>query len=194
MNIENQNDELAPSDALREIIRNARDKSGKTEKQINRDYLKSIIDKGGKPIAAIMTKMRDKRQEIDLSKTEAKCLAEALNIDPRSLYSYTREEPAPQFPYDDDEVAPAQEDPTPAQEVKSNSSRKVSVGIYETEKGLQFLINMFLDKDQLERLTLAIPAYMMKIEQTERGFLVRGQVKIFPYQAHLLMRAIYGGN
>lgn len=75
---------------------------------------------------------------------------------------------------------------------QSSKSRKVNLGFYETSQGLTFLINKKLTAEQMERLSLSIPEYMMSVEKLEDGYFCRGQVTIFPYQAELLMRAIYG--
>ena len=75
-----------------------------------------------------------------------------------------------------------------------NETTKVSVGFYETQKGLRFVINKKLTLYEFERLTLAIPEYMMKIERQGEHIFCRANVPIFDYQAELLTRAIFGGK
>lgn len=82
--------------------------------------------------------------------------------------------------------------PGEATEKRSDTGRKVSVGIYEVEGGLQLLINMELTRHQFDRLTIAVPEYMMKTEPRGDKIYCRGTVPIFPHQAELIMRAIWG--
>lgn len=79
-------------------------------------------------------------------------------------------------------------------ERRSDTGRKVSVGIYEVEGGLQLLINMELTHQQFDRLTIAVPEYMMKTEPRGDKIYCRGTVPIFPHQAELIMRAIWGAK
>ncbi len=198
------NEVKTKSEDLRRIIRDARDKSGKTEKQINEDYSKLMKEQGLVGLTAIMTKMRDKRQDVILNRTQATCLAAALGIDPEPLYPMPSpqaelEIPAPTLSKQEQNIKAAfpgegAATATASKKPASDNSRKISAGCYETEKGLQFLINMALTQTQFDRLTLSIPAYMMRTEPQGEFIYARAQVPIFPYQAEILMRAIYGAQ
>lgn len=90
--------------------------------------------------------------------------------------------------------SPQQAAPTQPRRQESEGGRKISVGMYETDEGLRFIVNKILTPNQFDRLTLAIPEYMMQVERLANGFMTRANVPIFPYQAELLTRAIYGAK
>lgn len=91
------------------------------------------------------------------------------------------------------ETPAAQPVATPAR-AETESSTKVSVGFYETPQGLRFFVNKRLTQNQFDRLTLAIPEYMMTVERQGDRIHCRVNVPVFDYQAELLTRAIFGGK
>ena len=98
-----------------------------------------------------------------------------------------------QFPKDNDAgSAPTSSQASETVERRNETGRKVSVGIYEVEGGLQLLINMELTRHQFDRLTIAVPEYMMKTEPRGDKIYCRATVPIFSHQAELIMRAIWG--
>lgn len=250
---------------IRTLIRNAREAAGKTETEVNQAYFDGMVALGCKPPKAIMTKVRDKRKNLEFSEYGAKVLAEILNISATSLLPaqspqaeldiiVKAEDDAKEAPSGESslkadetvelETAPVVEaaavvETTPVEEAKAiveaepapvveaapvadaatsqkateesadtkmvsvapdttdeqkaaQSERKVSAGFYETTKGLMFLINMELPQHRYKNLILAVPEYMMETEERGEKIYCRAKVPIFPYQAELIMRAIFG--
>lgn len=197
---------LAEPRPVRDIIIDARKTSGRTEKQVNREYRRHMQEAGLEAPKAIMTKVRDKRRAFTLSTEEARCLAAALDIDPAILIPATTEskpstppsappgtDSAPEVESEsDEEERPTGGDDEPVLAPRSYGA--AGVGFSELPDGLQFTIDMDLDHVQFDRLTLAIPTYMMRYQRAGRMIRCRASVPIFPYQAELIMRAIYGGR
>lgn len=197
---------LAEPRPIRDIIIDARKTSGRTEKQVNREYRRHMQEAGFEAPKSIMTKVRDKRRAFTLTTKEARCLAAALDIDPVILTPATAESKpsAPSASSRRPERAPGdgsnpseEERPTGTDDELVLAPRSYgAAGVRFSEKpdGLQFTIDMDLDHVQFDRLTLAIPTYMMRYQRAGRMIRCRASVPIFPYQAELIMRAIYGGR
>jgi len=201
---------------VREIVMAASASSSRTQKQINREYRRHMAEAGHEGPKSIMTKVRDRRRVLALSPTEARCLALALDIEPSLLtpsIDVERDTSLDDGPSsgsarppegDAREDAPAQSEPTPSPPPGEDTAAEpllaertygaAGVGFSEVPEGLRFTIDMDLNASQFDRLTLAIPAYMMRIERGGGRIRCRASVPIFPYQAELIMRAIYGGR
>lgn len=203
---------------VREIVMAASASSGRTQKQINREYRRHMAEAGHEGPKSIMTKVRDRRRVLSLSPTEARCLAMALDIEPslltpsidedrdtslddgapsgngKSTTGGTREDEPVQTEPMPTSSPPPHEDPAAEPVLAERTYGAAGVGFSQVPEGLRFTIDMDLDASQFDRLTLAIPAYMMRIERAGGQIRCRASVPIFPYQAELIMRAIYGGR
>lgn len=202
------------STKIREIIRHEREASRMTEKQVNDLFFGHMADRGLSAPRAIMTKVRDMRRDFILNRDEAECMAKAIGIGPDPLYPIstsqhelpieaktstkppaTSEAPAAATlpPVERPAATPAVT-ALPATRTETETSTKVSVGFYETSQGLRFFVNKKLTQTQFDRLTLAIPEYMMQVERMDGMIHCRATVPIFEYQAELLTRAIFGSK
>jgi hypothetical protein len=177
---------------IRQTIKDARVARGLTEKEVNEAYLRAMSLAGEKAPKAIMTKVRDARTSLEFSRTGAEILSDILRLDPELFFVSEKPEGDPEQTGVREEGNSAEASPSAPR--PKEQSRKVSAGFYETPDGLHFLINMELDRERFERLTLSIPEYMMTLEERPGGIYCRAQVPIFPYQAEPIMRAIFGGR
>lgn len=188
---------------IRDIIIDARKSSGRTEKQVNREFRRHMAEAEREAPKSIMTKVRDKRRVFTLDDVEARCLARALDIDPSILIrdrAETSSHPA------SSSVSKTVEEPSrgvsPGKEEKAGQVASLTprthgapgVSFVEDQGSLHIAIDMDLDASQFDRLTLAIPAYMMRTQKAGGIIRCKARVPIFPYQAELIMRAIYGGR
>jgi len=197
-------DHLTTSQRLRKVIRQARNACGRTQDEVDKAFADLMREKGLEAPKSIMTKVRDKRRDFSFSNDEAQCLARALKIPPHiileaqnplfeedAVFASNTSNPAP---------APASKNETPAipsaagDKPENTTSEAGTASFHETDTGLTFALNMELSAVQFERLTLAIPAYMMKIDKSGDRYRCQASVSIFPYQAELVMRAIFGGR
>ena len=216
MNTDSPARAIADPRPIRDIILDARKKSGRTEKQINREYRRHMQEAGRDAPKSIMTKVRDRRRVFSLDSVEARCLAQALDIDADIIACKDAPAAEPEILRDRNPatagMATRSIDPeTTTERVTETSPRQMrkkdnstllpprtygvaGVSFAEVAGGLRFSIDMNLDAAQLDRLTLAIPAYMMKIRRAGGIMRCQANVPIFPYQAELIMRAIYGGR
>ena len=192
---------------LRDTILDARTASGRTEKEINREYRRHMKEEGREAPKSIMRKVRDKRRVFSLDEVEARCLAKALDISPSWL---TNREPTMPKPHPLATEAPPRR-PRPPEDIDhtafdreakairetphtSLNNHPLDVGFRDVEGSLHFSISTTLSSAQFDRLTLAIPAYMMRTTRKGDAIHCQADVPIFPYQAELIMRAIYGGR
>lgn len=196
---------------IRDIIVDARKSSGRTEKQVNREFRRHMAEAEREAPKSIMTKVRDKRRVFSLDEVEARCLALALDIDPvvliRDASGSAPGQDAASAPDAADETVETDRTPhtDPGPRVEETGTQKEDVlpvrtygapgvSFFEVRGSLQIAIDMDLDATQFDRLTLAVPAYMMRIQRAGGVIRCQARVPIFPYQAELIMRAIYGGR
>ena len=185
---------------VRDIIVDARKASGRTEKQVNREYRRHMEAEGRDAPKSIMTKVRDKRRVFALDPVESRCIARALDIDPAIITRTTPVVGDTPVTADTSDVIDLPEEQAPRTEEDSADilpPRTYGAGgtsFSEIKGGIRFTIDMDLDAAQFDRLTLAIPAYMMRTTRAGGMVRCRADVPIFPYQAELIMRAIYGGR
>lgn len=209
------------SDKIRKIIQDARKKAKLLEKEVNQAYYERMTEAGYTAPTAVMTRVRDRRKPFSLTKLQANILASILQIEPASSI-YPPESPQQNLLDDkDDDViaallnkhampqrktqkdAPKDEiiplkdlpinSPAPAASEVRNTP-KIEIGFYTNPNtgGQRLFVNMDMSESQFERLTLAIPAYMMKTTRVDEKIHVQAKVDIFPYQAEMIMRAIFG--
>lgn len=206
--------------AIRATIRAARERHGFQEKDVNEAFHQILTAKGIKGPRAIMTRVRDKRRELVFTKAEAIALAEVLKIDPSPLLPRDAQ-PSLLVDQEEEGSSPAadskqSQEETP-QSKPATSGEPVTHELEQTQpkrseqashtperdcahkitvtpsrKGLFLQIDYIMSRNQFERFTLAIPAYMTRYEHAPSGIRVRAGVEIFPYQAELVMRAIFG--
>lgn len=195
-------DHLTTSQRLRKVIRQARKACGRTQDEVDKAFANLMREKGLEAPKSIMTKVRDKRRDFSFTNDEAQCLARALKIPPHIILETQNplfEEDAV-FASNASNFAPAPAGKTPpipsaASDKPEEATSKADIAsFHETDTGLTFTLDMELSAAQFERLTLAIPAYMMKIDKSGDRYRCQASVSIFPYQAELVMRAIFGGR
>ena len=104
----------------------------------------------------------------------------------------TKPDPKPEvhLPSVDPRAEPAPKSST------SEAPKEAARGVFVIDRpeGLMLSINMSLSARQFDRLKLAVPSYMMKTSPDGDKTYVKTKISIFPYQAELIMRAIFGGE
>lgn len=78
----------------------------------------------------------------------------------------------------------------------AETTKEAARGVFVIDRpeGLVLSVNMSLTARQFDRLKLAVPSYMMKTSPDGDKTYVKTKISIFPYQAELIMRAIFGGE
>lgn len=216
MNTSEATGEMTHSEKIRAVIQEARASAKMFEKDVNEKYHRLMTEAGLTAPRAVMTQVRDRRKEFTLTKEQAQCMAAVLGIkDPSILYP--PESPQANLPMEENSVVKFEDLPMNNKATESGSpdfsvdevqnstgqelagankekkaGTKIAVGFYQAPEGLKFFLNMELTHQQFERLTLSIPAYMMRTNETENGVFAQAKLTIFPYQAEMIMRAIYG--
>lgn len=204
--------QMTRSEMMRNAIREARSNKGMLEKQVNAAFVEEMKRRQAKGPSAIMTRIRDKRAELQFTKDEALSLAAVLSIDPTPLLPQGEQNELPIAPLSGEIEPEATADQTTESE-SQNTSEKTNEPATVVEKSqaqdgpckapavsfseavdgeTTVTINTRLSAEQMTRLCMAIPAYMMKVVREASCVYVQAQVPIFTYQAELIMRAIYG--
>lgn len=201
--------ERTRSDVMRSIVQAARDRLGMQEKEVNAAFHDLMTARGIKAPRAIMTRVRDQRRPLTFTKAEANAIAEVLKIDPSPLLPTDLQasllsddgddQNARSAPQAEARIEPVKSKSPQGQEPKpeltpppASNEKPDRIIITPAGKDLRLIVDYVMTPVQLERFTLAIPVYMISKEHVPTGIRVRANIAIFPYQAELIMRAIFG--
>lgn len=203
--------QLTPSQRLRKLIREAANKAGLTHEDIDNNYRALMSEEGQTAPKSIMRKVTDKRRPFEFKNVEARCMGRVLkiphtelleaqlpqkNVSDQNVTTQVHQDEAPRFTPEENfsSKSPANDTEVTKTKTLDDFEHHGSVRFTDTSKGLFLDLDLILTAQQFERLTLAIPAYMMKIQKDNRSMHCKARVNIFPYQAELIMRAIYGAR